>query len=160
MKSRLTVGRRMNGATARISASALLLFAAARADAQTTQVPGNAGQLLQQNQSLLSPDADTARQQRGADATVVDERASAAGGGTATLHVERFELNESLGEPLDGEIAQLFAGAAGRDLTFEQITAVRVQLNALLRRQLGLLVFAGLPEQDASNGVVRFRISV
>ncbi|WP_241302078.1 ShlB/FhaC/HecB family hemolysin secretion/activation protein [Burkholderia stabilis] len=157
MKSRLTVGRRMNGATA-FSASALLLFAAARADAQTAQMPGNAGQLLQQNQSLLSPDVDTARQQGDADATIVDKRASAAGGGTAMLHVARFELDEALGESLDSEIAQLFASAAGRDLTFGQITAVRMQLNALLRRQFGVLVFAILPEQDASSGVVRFRI--
>ncbi len=158
MKSRLTFGRRVDVTTARISASALLLFAAARAEAQTPQPPGNAGQLLQQNQSLLSPDVDTARQPGSADDTVVDKRTSAAGSSTATLHVERFELNETLGGPLDSEIARLFGRAAGRDLTFEQITAVRIQLNALLRQQLGLLVFATLPEQDASNGVVRFRI--
>ncbi|WP_128846743.1 ShlB/FhaC/HecB family hemolysin secretion/activation protein [Burkholderia catarinensis] len=158
MKSRSTAGRHPDAAMARISASALLLFAAARAEGQALPPPANAGQLLQQNQSLLSPDVDTARQSGSPDDTVVDTRTSAAGSGTAMLHVKRFELNEPLGEPLDGEVARLFAGAAGRDLTFEQITAVRLQLNALLRRHLGLLVFAVLPEQDASNGVVRFRI--
>lgn len=158
MKSTLTMGRRMDGATARISASALLLFAAARADGQTLQPPGNAGQLLQQNQSLLSPGVDGVRRQDGADDGVVDERARAAGSGMTTLHVTRFELNEALGEPLDSDVARLFASAAGRDLTFEQITMVRMQLNALLRRQLGLLVFAILPEQDARDGVVRFTV--
>lgn len=148
----------MDAATVRISASAVLLLAAARAEAQTPLPPANAGQLLQQNQSLLSPDANTAREPGDPGDAVVDQRAGNGSGGAATLHVERFELNEALGEPLDSDIARLFAGAAGHDLTFEQITIVRMQLNALLRRQLGLLVFAVLPEQDASNGIVRFRI--
>lgn len=158
MKSRSTVDRRPEAATARMSVSALLLFAATGAKAQALPLPGNAGQLLQQNQSLLSPDADGGRQRGPSGDAVVDRRAGASGNGTATLHVERFELDETLGEPLDGDIARLFADAAGRDLTFEQITAVRLQLNTLLRRRFGLLVFAVLPEQDASRGVVRFKI--
>jgi hemolysin activation/secretion protein len=140
-----------------ISSSMLMLFASASVEAQAQAQTVDAGQLLQQNRALLTPGGEEYR-----DATAGSDSADAVPGTSAdvppTIHVKRFTLNETLHGPLASQVRALFASAEGRDLTFAQITEVRIKLNTLLRKHDGAIVFAVLPEQDARNGVLKFDI--
>ena len=118
--------------------------------------PVAAGQLLQQNQTLLTPGGEGPLDD--AKLRSPDSISEPSSHAQKTLHVKRFMLSEVLPEPLASQVRALLATAEERDLTFAQITQVRLKLNALLRKHYGVLVFAVLPEQDARGGTLRFDI--
>jgi hemolysin activation/secretion protein len=138
------------------SASVLLLSVLPCVKAQSAPPAVGAGALLQQNQTLLTPSEPSRVGSEESDA--LDRTAAPSPAPLPTLHIERIELSAPLDEPAASSARALFASVEGRNLSFAQIADVRVKLNAMLRKQYGMLVFAVLPQQDASHGTLRFDI--
>ncbi|MGC1550214.1 MAG: ShlB/FhaC/HecB family hemolysin secretion/activation protein [Rhodanobacter sp.] len=119
----------------------------------------SSGALLQQNQSLLSPDATNKPAQGSAEGNDVSDIAPELEKDSGPkLLVKRFELDETLPEPAAAHVQKLFKSVEARELSYADITRVRILLNAILRNEVDLLAYAVLPDQKVDDGVVRFSI--
>jgi hemolysin activation/secretion protein len=143
--------------TTPLYAAILALCAVPHAHAQTAPPANGAGNILSQNQALLAPDADTRNAAPPADPTYPGA-SSQSSAPPQTLYVKHFVLDKPLDEPLATQVRKLFAGAEGRSLTFQQILQVRNKLTELLQSHYGALAFAVVPEQNASQGTLRFQM--
>ncbi|MDP5008757.1 MAG: hypothetical protein NWQ13_07175, partial [Glaciimonas sp.] len=73
--------------------------------------------------------------------------------------INHFEIDHNFPEPVAIKIQKLFMQYQGRELSTAQINQVRYQLDAILQADVDFLVFAQLPQQDFSQGVVRFKFT-